>query len=260
MRDGSDRQRAILQVRWGPMAYRKSILEPGQRLRVGRDETMDVSLSHDARLEGAHFELAWDGSRCWIRDLKTQTGTLLDGQPVKEGPVPHGGWIRAGGTESKSEALRALSTQENLYAILDTARSNRILTLLQESVDDHHSLYEGPQGAALAEVAPYLVRLPKGSRLLKSLIQEGWGNSWGVYLTSGAPFKEVRRHFRKFLMVELEDWDGRFYFRFYDPRVLRQFLPTCTAQQKTEVFGPTASFLYETLEEGIPRLSTFQAG
>ncbi|WP_224247232.1 DUF4123 domain-containing protein [Hyalangium gracile] len=285
MSDASIGRRVILRVRWGSSAFRQAVLEPGQTLRVGRSEAAGLALPHDSQLAGEHFELTWDSTRCRIRDLRTTTGTLLDGRPIKEGVVPHGGWIRAGGTdfvahferytppemsveeagpaalpEGASEALSVLSSQGNLYAVLDAARSDRILTLLRESVEEHRSLYEGPQGVALAEVAPYLVQLPKGSLLLSSLVQEGWGKAWGVFLTSDAAFNELRRHLRKFLMVELEGSDGRFYFRFYDPRVLAQFLPTCAAQQKADFFGPVTSFTYETLVEEKPSLTTVHGG
>jgi hypothetical protein len=252
------------------MAFRKAILEPGQVLRVGRDEATDFALPHDALLKGTHFELAWNGSKCRIRDLKTTTGTLVDGKSIKEGIVPLGGWIRAGGTDfvayierhtppddsaageedlqstkGKRNALSVLRTQEGLYAVLDTARSERILTLLRESVEEHRSLYEGPHGAALADVAPYLVQLPKGSTLLESLVQEGWGKHWGVYITSMSSLLETRRHLRKFLMVDLEGNDGRFYFRFYDPRVLQIFLATIAPAQRKEFFGPITNFIHE---------------
>ena len=40
--------------------------------------------------------------------------------------------------------------------------------------------------------------------------------------------------------------DGReLYFRFYDPRVLRIFLPTCNAAETATFFGPVGQFLVE---------------
>ncbi len=35
------------------------------------------------------------------------------------------------------------------------------------------------------------------------------------------------------------------YFRFYDPRVLRIFLPTCDRSQILEFFGPVKIFICE---------------
>ena len=51
-------------------------------------------------------------------------------------------------------------------------------------------------------------------------------------------------------MVELEDEkdEKEVYFRFYDPRVLRTFLPTCTPEETTEFFGPVRSYLVEAEE------------
>jgi len=35
------------------------------------------------------------------------------------------------------------------------------------------------------------------------------------------------------------------YFRFYDPRVMRVFLPTCTPEDTTQFFGPIQNYLVE---------------
>ena len=34
-------------------------------------------------------------------------------------------------------------------------------------------------------------------------------------------------------------------FRFYDPRVMRMYLPTCTAEELAIVFGPVGAYLLE---------------
>lgn len=44
----------------------------------------------------------------------------------------------------------------------------------------------------------------------------------------------------------VEDENGQpLYFRFYDPRVLGAFLPTCTDQQRGAVFGDIEAFVIE---------------
>ena len=41
----------------------------------------------------------------------------------------------------------------------------------------------------------------------------------------------------------MRDEDGRvLMFRFYDPRVLRPYLQTCTKQEARAMFGPIAEF------------------
>lgn len=143
-------------------------------------------------------------------------------------------------------ALAALQAEnEPLYAVLDAARSDRIVTLLQESVEEVRSLYEGVEGETLAHVAPYLVSLPKGSRLLGRLMEEGWEKRWGIFLACPRPFKDVRTHFRRLLIVADMDTRERFYFRFYDPTVLRAFLGAATERQKHEIFGKIRAFYAE---------------
>lgn len=276
-----DVRHAIVQVKWGRMSYHKAVVAPGQVLQVGRAESMGLAVPHDKELAEAHFELGWNGSRGWLKSLRGPTGTLLEGQPVERGEILNGSWVRAGQTDfsvhferttparepeqpeppelvaCKARALEVLRGQEApLYAVLDAARSVRILELLHESVEECRSLYEGPQGDVLEEVAPYLVSLPnRKSWLLEALVQEGWGAGWGVYLTSPQPFLEVRRHLRKFLMVAMEEAEGRFYFRFYDPRVLEVFLPSCEDEARKEFFGATGSFILASPSGEVLELS-----
>ena len=131
-----------------------------------------------------------------------------------------------------------------LYAILDAARDIRILALLVHHKAECQSLYEGVEGAKLAQVAPYLVRLAPDSPLLEALVKEGWGKSWGVYLTCANNFDEIRRHLRHFLQAKLPDGE-QVYFRFYDPRVMRVFLPTCIAEETSQFFGPIKRYVME---------------
>jgi len=263
-------QRAIVRIRFGPHSHRRAILEPGHALQVGRAVPAGLDVPEDDQLAEAHFELSWDGATCHLKDLGSPAGTLLGGQPESAAEVVNGSWVRAGLTDFsvfiegwtpapepetpdtpeqqalKAQALEALNAWESpLYAVLDCARDPRIRTLLLESVELSQSLYEGLQGETMADVAPYLVELPKGSRLLTALVQEGWGKGWGIYLSSPLAFKDTRRHLRKFLMVTQEGSSEQFYFRFYDPRVLRVFLPTCTPEQRAELMGDFACFLLE---------------
>jgi hypothetical protein len=159
-------------------------------------------------------------------------------------------------TGPQDKALAALRAEgEPLFGVLDAARSPRVLKLLRKAREEYASLYEGPEGRELAEVAPYLVRLPPGSALLEDLVREGWGHNWGVFLTSPMPFRDTRRHLRKFLKVRDESTGEQLYFRFYDPRVLQVFLPSCTPEQRREFRGPLGAFL---MEDGAGRVLHFK--
>jgi pSer/pThr/pTyr-binding forkhead associated (FHA) protein len=161
-------------------------------------------------------------------------------------------------TEAKKEAAieRLRRVDVPLYMVLDAARSDRILTVIRESVERYRSLYEGIDGESLEHVAPYLVELPPGSSLLERLVNEGWGNRWGIFIEWPRSFKELRRHLRRFLMVADADTRKKFYFRFYDPGVLRSFLPTCTTKQRAEFYGEIGAFL---VEDEFGRVARFAA-
>ncbi|MGC2831837.1 MAG: DUF4123 domain-containing protein [Candidatus Acidiferrum sp.] len=131
-----------------------------------------------------------------------------------------------------------------LYALLDASREPSVLKVILESKEEYQSLYEGAQGAQLAHFAPYLVRVPQNSALLDALVKQAWSKSWGVFVTCDKPLKDLRTHFRHFLTVKLPD-GTQVYFRYYDPRVLRLFLPTCLPEEITQFFGPVKHFLME---------------
>ncbi len=271
--------RAIVEVRFGVHARKRAVIEPGRALRVGRTELADLVVPSDLLLSTVHFELRWDGERCLLRDMGGAKGTLMAGQPVVEGEVPNGAWIRAGATDfsvyieghtppawdaqpfssggARARALIELGNEAakgTLFAVLDAARDDRIQVLLRESVDEHDSLYQGVKAETMAEVAPYLVKIRKDSRLLPQLISEGWGGAWGIYLVCESPLRDVRAHLRKLLFVASEEDEEVRYFRFYDPRVLRIFMPTCTVRQEDELFGEIAQLLCEDEVGGILRI------
>jgi len=270
--------RAIVGIRFGPLHGRRTVVEPGGSLRVGRTLPAALRAPYDRRMSGVHFELEWDGARGHLRDLSSANGTWLMGRRVSEGEVASGASIRAGDTlfelhaeaataralppdspalaARKTTALSALRAEtEPLFAVLDAARDPRVRVLLQESVEEHRSLYEGTKGHLLAEVAPYLVQLPPGAALLERLVREGWEESWGFYLTSRRPFEEVRRHLRRILMVRVEGSARPVYFRFYDPRALRLVLPTCSARQKAELLTDLRGILVEGEHGDVQRWS-----
>ncbi len=134
-------------------------------------------------------------------------------------------------------------TGTSVWAILDCARDDRIYYALRNSGLDYLSLYAGRLSPAMQAAAPYLVEVAPTYRFTPKLIEMGWGQSWGVFLRISDP-SNLRSHLRGFLRVR--DDSGRILiFRYYDPRVLRVYLPTCTADELRTVFGPISSFLIE---------------
>jgi hypothetical protein len=150
-------------------------------------------------------------------------------------------------TEEISEALsRQLFSEEaaNVYAILDGASVDELLDKLFTLEPEYECLYRGELEEDMAEVAPYLVCLKPDAEFTAWLLEHGWGKNWGIYVVSDADMRAMRRHFRTFLIVY--DPDGKpLYFRYYDPRVLRLYLPTCNDAELETIFGPVTSYLLE---------------
>src|SRR5689334_1630382 len=119
-----------------------------------------------------------------------------------------------------------LSSRTEVYAIVDCARDTRLYPAVDATYLDKSCLYAGHLPWELKMTAPYLVRLQRGDSFTRFLIERGWGHSWASFLRSEADLRELRRHLRNFLRVRDES-GKRLIFRFYDPRVLRVYLPTC---------------------------------
>jgi hypothetical protein len=131
-----------------------------------------------------------------------------------------------------------------VYAILDAARDERIYPKILSSSNESVCLHPGEKAEELAWVAPYLVALEHKDNLTRWVLNKGWGNSWGIFFRSNASFSELKRHFRSLLTVYDEEGKS-LYFRYYDPRVLRIYLPTCNEEEIKTFFGPVDLFILE---------------
>ena len=146
-------------------------------------------------------------------------------------------------------------TETPVYAVLDGASVPDLVKNLYQHEPEYCCLYRGELQPDIATVAPYLVRLEPNDEFTELVLREGWGAHWGIFVVSLAPLRALRDHFREFHTVELPD-QRTVLFRYYDPRVLRSFLPPCNAEELTQFFGPVQSYVVEgdTPEAGV-RLS-----
>lgn len=138
-------------------------------------------------------------------------------------------------------------TEEYVYAVLDGASVPNIIQNLAAFKAKSICLYRGELDPELAQMAPYLVLLTPDSELTNWVLN-GIGHHWGIFAVSKADIREMRKHFRTFLMVY--DPDGEpVYFRYYDPRVLRVFLPTCDEEGMKNALDVVDKYYVEN-EEG----------
>jgi Domain of unknown function (DUF4123) len=151
--------------------------------------------------------------------------------------------------------------RNSIYMLVDTARDLRIYIRLMELGEAvrSRSLYQGDIGESLAHVSPYLLRLRQDQPESCWFAEAGVGQSWGLFIIAPVGFDELRRHLRKFNIVYRENGTP-LVFRYYDPRVLRHFLPTCTPDELRRFFGPIESFLTETEEADALLRFTLRGG
>ena len=132
----------------------------------------------------------------------------------------------------------------SVFAVLDGARSPRIAGRVEGYFAEKACLYAGTLSPALVSAAPHLVQLYPESQFYRALVDDGWGRAWGVFMHADTSLESLRRHLRGLLVVR-DPRGRRLLFRWYDPRVLRVYLPTCTRQELETVFGPVTTFLVE---------------
>jgi hypothetical protein len=262
--------RLIVNVASGPALGRKAVLAADGELRVGRAARAELSIADDSEMAGSHFVLRGGAEGYRLRDLGSVSGTWLDGERVEEAAVPHAAWVRAGSTElllchegwagahaappedtpelgeHKARALEQLRARSGpLYAVMDAARDGWVLQLMRESCDEMRCLFGPAEARSLFRVAPFAVRLSAQSTLLDHLVRLGWGQCWGVYLEYDRPFTRLLEHLRR-LFDSTNPASGRpAYFRFYDPRVLREHLPPCSVAERARLFGDIRCFFAE---------------
>jgi hypothetical protein len=159
-------------------------------------------------------------------------------------------------TDERKRALHILTHHgAALFAVIDAAREGTMAaSLLESSSLRHQRLFDGETADPSNGHIPILVELGQAGSagvgadtqvFLETLLRSGWGKSCGVFCTSQSPFEALFSHFRSFLLLSAPE-QPPLYFRFYDPRVLRAFLPTCEPQELRVIFGPVTSYLVES--------------
>lgn len=129
-----------------------------------------------------------------------------------------------------------------VYALVDNAAEPRALQWLTASGEIYQHVWDEQQVQGGLAPAFCLTHLPPTARLMRLLVEHGWGSNWMLLLTSTRPFVEIRQHLRQFTL--LRTVDGRaFTFRLTYPALLHAFLTTLTAAEAQQFFGPIERFL-----------------
>jgi hypothetical protein len=156
---------------------------------------------------------------------------------------------------TKDELKKHLFSElANVYAVLDGASVRELRMKLYQMSPPYHCLFRGQLTPDVEEVAPYVVGLVPDAAFTEWVLEECFGKHWGVFALSRNSITEMRRHFRSLLTVH--DETGKpMIFRFYDPRVMQNYLPTCNAGELQTFFGKVDQYF---AEDGDRSLSSFK--
>jgi hypothetical protein len=160
-------------------------------------------------------------------------------------------------TETAVAALRTelfASPERSTYMLLDGAATRAILEHLYSDRARFTCLLTGELEPDMLEVAPYLVELKTGDPFTHWITASAFGNHWGIAFGSDRDLSSLARHFRQLLFVRDAEGDVLF-FRYYDPRVFRVYLPTCHGEDLTPWFTPVDYYWVEA--EGPDALLRF---
>src|SRR5688572_1753931 len=209
----------VVEVLSGPFTGGCFQISHGGKVSFSRSQAAQFVIP-DLFLSNVHFSLEYAAFRCTVRDLGSSNGTFINGVRVTEYDIRPGDTLQAGQTRfrvrleteqpaspdvdtvvsepapptaiseewgrfppAQAALLSALySSDEPVFAVLDAAREDRIPSLLQTLDTEHLSLFEGREAEVLRSVAPYVASLPRDSRLLDPLLNEGLGKRWGIFL------------------------------------------------------------------------------
>ncbi len=136
-----------------------------------------------------------------------------------------------------------------VFTIADGAQDKRLYGAVDASRQDRCCLYSVDRRWAAQDLhwqllmtGPYLVELDPEEEFTRFLLSNGWDRHWGIFFRSDTGLKNIRRHFRDLLVVR-DERGKQLMFRYYDPRVLRAYLPTCLPNELSQVFGPVESYI-----------------
>jgi hypothetical protein len=146
---------------------------------------------------------------------------------------------------------RIAGPRDYVYGVVDSARDKELAFAGARRYQwELRWLFEEGTAQHMAGVAPYMVPVafardyPYRESAYLNLWARRLGSHAGVLCIIPAGPDTAWNHFR--MVFDVIDGEDRYYFRFYDPRVLDSFLPLCKNQEVSDFFGPITAIISES--------------
>jgi hypothetical protein len=223
-------------------------LRDGDRLRAGRTffgvaiEQVDEPLAdHETAIVRGSIDDTMRDSPGGIPrppthadvDSTLRTATVVF--PLKGDPPAIGATVRYLPGDQSHLSMVWPAGAGRLYAVVDGAVAFALVEQARRLGLRTESLLAGQRSPYLAAVVPYLIEIAPQSGFL-DLWYGYLKKSPGVLLEAMLDFAPLLEHVRRLFVAR--DVDGKeSFFRFYDPRVLENWLPTRTSNELAEFFG-----------------------
>ena len=131
----------------------------------------------------------------------------------------------------------------NKYLLIDAANMNADIVKARELNPSYILLFTGIF-KNVESVSPYIFVFELNSNFSDWYFDNGWGKALGIIIYSKSSIKRLRKQLQFLLKVETTS-RKEYYFRFYDPRVFRIFLPTCDLNQFNLFFNQIDFYVCE---------------
>lgn len=146
-------------------------------------------------------------------------------------------------TSTADPAVHWLTEQQRagreLFLVIDRlAEPDPIPELFRANLmDDYVNLYSGTEWDALADIGPWLIRIPAQHSVASTHLWEAPEGNWG-WLASASQLSlaDLANHWRERLLIEGPS--GKALYRFQDNRVMAHHLAALSAVQIPLLLGP----------------------
>jgi hypothetical protein len=128
------------------------------------------------------------------------------------------------------------NSRYNVYTVIDGASAPILLGKLAEYEPKYSCLFRGELSIEMAEVAPYMVKLEADDEFTNWLLEYATESPCCIFAKTESDFLTLRKHFRSFLRVQSPE-GNTLHFRYYDPRVLSVYLPSCEEEENKVLYA-----------------------